>query len=367
MPAPVNTVIYPDLETVFNLVRIHLNDWQPGQQLMPGEGNISTDDPVRSPQVMTAFNSALRDLYRGLRLIGAPTLIRDNVLVNLPANGATGPSVQTNLSLQGYFDGLTLQSSPTLPNDLLFPLVLWEAPTGSGLPFVPMMQPEEGLPSGFVQGACLSVWEWRGGSSGYVPGVTGNDALWFVGSIVPTTIRIRYQSALTQFATLRFTVTALSVNGTTVTFTANQALIAGQSVRLGGFVNATYLNGLTVTVLGSGLSGTQFQATVANAPTGTDTGYGFPTTNYPLLYSSTFVPVADCEEALAWNTAYKIALAISGPNPGVKELQTNYVEAMRQLKNEYVRRAQTIEYNRQSYGADINSDSGYYGTSDNLL
>ena len=365
MPAPVNTIIYPSLETIFGLVRVFLNDWQPGATLMPGEGQISTDDPFRSPQTLTAFNSALRELYRGLRLIGAPTLIRDNVLVNLPANGATGPGVQTNLSLQGYFDGLVLQPSPTLPNDLLFPLFLWEQQTGSGLPFVPMIQPEEGLPSAMVQGASLAMWEWRGGSSGYVPGATGNDALWFIGSIAPTTIRIRYQSALAQFASLQFTITGWSASGNDITFTAVNSLVAGQTVQLAGFVNSTFFNGQKVVVTSA--TGTAFHATFAGTSGSTDTGFGLPTFNYPILYASTFVPVADCEETLAYCTAYKIALAISGPNPGVQELKAQYLESMRQLKNEYVKRAQTIEYNRQGYAADTMNDNGYYGTSDNLI
>jgi hypothetical protein len=312
---------------------------------------------------MTAFNSSLRELYRGLRLIGAPTLIRDNVLVNLPANSVNGPGVQTNLSLQGYFDGGVLQTTPTLPNDLLFPLFLWEQQTGSGISFVPMTQPQAGLPSTMIQGSSLGVWEWRGGSSGYIPGQTGNDALWFIGSIVPTTIRLRYQSALAQFATLQFIITGWSAAGNVITFQAVNSLVVDQTVQLAGFPVSTFFNGLKVTVTGA--TGLAFTATVVGTSGGTDQGFGLPTANYPILYASTFVPVADCEEALAYNTAYKISLAISGPNPGVKELQANYLEAMRQLKNEYVRRAQTVEYNRQSYAGETNGDG--YNSSNNLL
>ena len=332
---------------------------------MPGEGQVTTDDPFRSPQTLTAFNSALRELYRGLRLIGAPTLIRDNVLVNLPANGANGPGVQTNLSLQGYFDGLTLQPSPTLPNDLLFPLFLWEQQTGSGLPFVPMTQPEEGLPSVITQGASLAMWEWRGGASGYVPGQTGNDALWFIGANQATTIRIRYQSALTQFASLQFTITGWSANGTDITFTAVNSLVSGQTVQLAGFPVSTFFNGTKVTVTSA--TGIAFHATIAGTSGSTDSGFGLPTYNYPIIYASTFVPVADCEETLAYCTAYKISLALSGPNPGVQELKAQYLESMRQLKNEYVKREQTIEYNRMAYGGDGMNGDGYYGTSDNLI
>jgi len=209
------------------------------------------------------------------------------------------------------------------------------------------------------------MWEWRGGSSGYVPGATGNDALFFIGSTSPTTIRIRYQSALTQFASLQFTITGWSAAGTDITFNAVNSLSAGKTVQLAGFVNSTFFNGLKVTVTSA--TGTAFHATISGTSGVTDQGFGLPTFNYPILYASTFVPVADCEEALAYNTAYKIALAISGPNPGVQELKAQYLESMRQLKNEYVRRAQTIEYNRQGYGGDGANQDGYYGSSDNLI
>jgi len=189
------TTTYPTLETVMSLVRVYQNDWQAGATGTPGEGQITTDN---SPQVMPALNAAIREMYRKLRNIGNPTLIRDNVLVNLPANGATGPNIQTYLSQQGYFDGLTLQANPKLPSDLLYPLELWEQQTGAGQPFCPMYTPQAGLPSCWNQGVALQVWEWRGGAS-YTPGTNGQDALWFVGAICPITIRIRYQSALTQF------------------------------------------------------------------------------------------------------------------------------------------------------------------------
>lgn len=367
MPAPVNTVAYPSLETIFNLVRVNLADWQPGRTLQPGEGQITTDDPAVSPQTLTAFNSSLRELYRELRLIGSPTLIRDNVLVALPANGATGPGIQTNLSMQGYFDGLTQNASPTLPSDLLYPIRLWEQQTGTGLPFVPMIQPEDGLPSVIQQGPSLGVWEWRGGGGGFVPGANGGDAVWFIGSTIPTTVRIRYWAALTQFQSLQFTITGFSVVANTVTFTANNTLVAGQTVRLGGFVNASAFNGQTVTVLSSGLSGTQFQVTFISPPSVSDSGFGLPTTNYPVVYAATFVPVSDCEEALALKMAYKISFALSGPNPANQTLKADAMEAIRLLKNEYTKRQQSVEYQRQGYGADSQNEQGYYGTSDNLI
>ncbi len=190
---------YPTLETVMNLVRVFLNDWQPGATSTPGEGQITTDNPTISPQTLPALNSAIRELYRELRNVGNPTLIKDNVLVNLPANSVTGPGIQTYLAFNGYWDGGVLNNPPVLPPDLIYPVELWEQQTGNQLAFVPMKQPQFGLQSR-NQTTALGEWEWR------------QDQLNFVGCIAPVTIRIRYLAALTQFVSpLNFSATMIPV------------------------------------------------------------------------------------------------------------------------------------------------------------
>lgn len=56
------------------------------------------------------------------------------------------------------------------------------------------------------------------------------------------------------------TVTAWSITTNVLTVTVPNTFVAGQQVTLGGFVHGNYLNGQTVTVLASGLSGSQFKA-----------------------------------------------------------------------------------------------------------
>ena len=277
------TTTYPSLQTVMDLVRVYQNDWQSGLTGTPGEGQITTNN---SPQVIPALNAAIREMYRKLRNVGNPTLIRDNVLINLPANAATGPNIQTYLSQQGYFDGVTLQANPKLPSDLLYPLELWEQQTGAGTPFVPMSAPQAGLPPIWNQGLSLSVYEWRGGAS-YTAGTNGQDALWFWGAICPITIRLRYQASLTQF-----------------------------------------LN---------------------------------PYPTYPLVFSSTFVPLMDCEDYLALAVAFKIARSISGMTPPVTDLKADMDAALNDLRIAITRRMQEIEFHRPSYAGD-SSNGGTIGT-----
>ena len=71
-------------------------------------------------------------------------------------------------------------------------------------------------------------------------------------------------------------ITAISVVGTTVTFTAANAMVTGQSVTITGVSGYTSNNpNGTFTVLASGLSSAHFSVTVASAPSGgAYTGYG---------------------------------------------------------------------------------------------
>lgn len=180
-----NPSTFPTLATVTNLMRLHLNDWQKGATGTPGEGQISTNNPLISPQVPIALGSAIRDLYRKLRLVGDPVLIRDNVQAQLsPVNpnvNPPNPQVQVALTPNGFYDGWEYNPTALLPSDFLKPIMVSETQTGSGQPFQPMREVQGGLPSR-NQGNYLGEWEYR------------NGFLWFVGSTNPITIAMRYYS-----------------------------------------------------------------------------------------------------------------------------------------------------------------------------
>src|SRR5579885_239318 len=141
------------LLTIMNLVRAYVNDSQAGATSTPGEGQVFTDNPAISPFTQPFLNASIRELYRELRNVGQPTLLKDNVIVSglTPLNslenglGGPNPDVQTYLSFNGYFDGLTLNSNLKLPADMIYPVRLWERQTGSNDIFVPMEQPQFGL------------------------------------------------------------------------------------------------------------------------------------------------------------------------------------------------------------------------------
>ena len=253
------------LETVMDLVRSLVNDTQAGATNTPGEGQILTDNPTISPFTQPFLNSSIRELYRELRNVGDPVLIKDNVIftnlpiINSPTNGLgqQDPAVQTFLDPTGYFDGTLIWPNFPLPGDMLYPTKLWERRTGSNDIFHNMEAPSGGLESA-MQGPYLKQWEWR------------NNRLNFRGATQNVDIRMRYYCSLPQF----------------------------------------------------------FSSTMD--------------------FSSTYIPVMDCTDAVAYMTAVKYARMLG--SPGLADLLAESKNQMFQLKNSNTRRMQHEDFARIPYG-----------------
>jgi hypothetical protein len=198
---------YPSLENIMNLARSIVNDTTAGVTNTPGEGNILTDNPTIAPFAQQFLNSAIREVYRELANIGDPELIVDNWIVKglTPVNGAGGlagpdPAVQVQLTTQGYFDGTNINPIVLLPQNMMYPLRLWERQNGTNNPFQDMHQPEFGLPSR-NQTTCLIEWEWR------------ENMLCFVGATETRDVRMRFIQALPQFfgTTINYAITYVPI------------------------------------------------------------------------------------------------------------------------------------------------------------
>lgn len=183
---------YPSLSTIANLVRSIVNDDKAGATGTPGEGQILTNSSVTLQNLM---NSAIRDTYRDIRIMGQPTLIKDNYIVSdlPPLNSASGvgvpnPAVQVALTFTGYYDGLGIQPNFTLPSDLIMPMELWERQSGSNLPFREMKRVPGPLNS-YIQNNSLGQWEWR------------TDQIWMNGALTNRDIRIRYYATYVDLVT----------------------------------------------------------------------------------------------------------------------------------------------------------------------
>jgi hypothetical protein len=85
--------------------------------------------------------------------------------------------------------------------------------------------------------------------------------------------------------------------------------------------------------------------------------YGsLPTFFSPTLdFTSTFVPIIDCTDAVAYKVAVMYARMLG--SPGLPDLIAEEKNQMFQLKNAVTRRAQSITYTRQPYGSYGNTDT----------
>jgi hypothetical protein len=175
------TNIYPALEDISSLFRSLINDDGSGTS-GPVGGQIATD----SAAFMLPFmNSAMRDLYSDLRIVGDQTLIFDNyILENLPVVtgpygvGAVAPETQVYIGYNGYFDGTIMWPAFKLPINTMMVTRMWERVSGSAGPFVPMVEAAFGLAPTYQQGT-NGYWEYRG------------DAVWMPGAVEQVDVRIR--------------------------------------------------------------------------------------------------------------------------------------------------------------------------------
>jgi hypothetical protein len=173
------------LESILNTSRAVAND-----SYNAGAGEILTDT---APFTLPYINSSLQELQDRLRNNAVVVLTVDNYIISGLEVVPVDPSLQTFIDATGYYSlnstgvPVLLDAALTLPIDITAPKFLWERPTGSNLPFVPMSQPTDGLVS-YSQGPALGNWEWRSSPN-------GGTAIWFRGATQVRDIRIRYQKA----------------------------------------------------------------------------------------------------------------------------------------------------------------------------
>lgn len=93
-------------------------------------------------------------------------------------------------------------------------------------------------------------------------------------------------AATTTTGTTPATITAWSVTGSNVTFTAANNFTAGEVVTLSGFGTTLSFNGQVLNVLGTGLSGTQFEVFIPGmSGSATEAGLATPQYTYPIVAS----------------------------------------------------------------------------------
>lgn len=265
MGSGVQQLGFPTVEDIMTLARVYVNDMFKGKTGTPGEGRILTDD---SPLTLPLLNSALRTIQRKLRNEGVTFPIKDGIVIyDLPPVAQPDPAVFVSLGFDGFNNGTANYGNIRLPGDCVQPQVVRQRVTGSNLQFTPMVQAQEGLPSGY-QNQWLGMWEWRG------------YAIWMNGSTQAQDIMLRY--------------------------TSGQPPISAPAAQ-------------------------------------------FPTTP---------VYIIDCQEAMAGLIAVEFG-AGRGADPMVVQFREQKTEeALSDMAEEYIRRGQTVNYQRVSYqGGGSNNTS----------
>ena len=163
----VDLTSFPTIATVTNLVRSDVRDDMAGATNTIGEGQILVDNLTTSVTMANFFNSAVREVCRKLRIVGAPMLIADNYIIrNIPPmNGPMGfqvadPSVQVYVGFNGYYDGTEWHANYGLPQGVYQVLRCWERETDSQNNFQDMGEPANGM-AGVYQTNGWGRWEWR--------------------------------------------------------------------------------------------------------------------------------------------------------------------------------------------------------------
>ncbi len=183
---------YPSLQGIMDLCRALLN------QTTTGTGANTQS------WVLPFLNSAIQDTFSDLRVVGAPRLIRDNVILSsLPLrNPPNATGSQQFLSFTGFFDGVQMHPNLLLPADMMNPERIWQRQSGTGYEFIPLSERESLNSKPYSYG--LGHWEWR------------DDKIWFSGSTTTAfDMRLRYTATYPEFlgSSLDFTTTFVPILG----------------------------------------------------------------------------------------------------------------------------------------------------------
>lgn len=141
-----------------------------------------------TPWTPVMFNAAWRKYQQELLVLGWRGLIDTIVIPAMPANAAADVTIQSWLSWNGCFDGVTVRTVPALPKEFIAPLKLRERISAVPLsPFTAMDTALDGLRNVPTRSALNRQWEWR------------KNALWFIGATQPTDLQIRCESFYPDF------------------------------------------------------------------------------------------------------------------------------------------------------------------------
>lgn len=158
---------YPTAEDVLEAARVMSND-----ATMSIDGDILSDDqPYTFPMLNLCFEELQKRLVRG----GMNTYSKTGIVTGLTAVDSSDPTTQVILMYSGYYDGANLAANPTLPDDLIVPLEIWERQTASISQWYKMGQVSDAITTTGQTGR-FSEWNWETDQL-FLPGATQSNDL----------------------------------------------------------------------------------------------------------------------------------------------------------------------------------------------
>jgi hypothetical protein len=139
-------------------------------------GDILADS---QPYIFPILEGCYEDLQDRLINGGVNTFYTYAVITGLTAVATTDPTTQVQLTYTGYFDGVTMHATPTLPSNMLMPLEIWERQTGSTAAWSPVQQVSDSI-STRPQTSIFGLFDWQ------------TDELWFPGATLSRDIKLKY-------------------------------------------------------------------------------------------------------------------------------------------------------------------------------
>lgn len=176
--ASVSTTPYPKAELVLQNARAMCND-----AALSIAGSVLADN---QPYVFPMLEERYEYLQDRLMSEGVNTFSKYGYCLGLLPSALPGdPTTQVQLSYLGYFDGVnqygpdTDPIGPTLPDDLLQPLEIWERQSGSVDFWTPVVQAADAIGQRAVNSK-LCIFDYE------------NDILFFQGATFTNDIKLKY-------------------------------------------------------------------------------------------------------------------------------------------------------------------------------
>jgi hypothetical protein len=157
---------YDTVNDGLNAARTRLNDELP--TLYPVSGKVLDNTNAFTQQIA---NSAWRKMQNYLANCGLARLKKSQIITGIPVAGTLDPGVFCTLGYDGFFDGSSFFDSPSLPDNLLTPLVLQERITGQNCYFSPPMENIVDQMPSTRKWSCNRMWQWKDDKI-VIPGAT---------------------------------------------------------------------------------------------------------------------------------------------------------------------------------------------------